>query len=185
MLADVRTVSTADIPVAGDPMTGAYCGQQIWVQAGGTITVSLETLYQAYLDGSIGNYRAWCFDPEEFQKPEEERGPMVYTMPIPYVSVYHMHELVTLKTEDEDEVIVSADGGIIDVGEVPPLKKTYLTKHIPGETKCMVTALTEHDGIPGDKQIVRRVVTYAHGYGCVMSLPVPNMIAKSGFVIVA
>ena len=167
-------------------MTGAYCNQKIWVLSGGaTTTVTLDTLYRAYLNGTIGNYQAWCFDPEEFQKPEEERGPMVYTMPIPYVTVHHMRQLTTVTTEDEDSVVVSADGGIIDVAEVPPLNKIYLATHAPSETRCMVTALTKYGGQPGDKQILRRVVTYAHGYGCVMSLPVPNMIAECGFVIVA
>ncbi|MCM1230263.1 MAG: hypothetical protein NC489_09020 [Ruminococcus flavefaciens] len=166
--------------------TGAYCDQLIWVQVGGgTTAVTLDTLYRAYLDGSIGKYRAWCFDPEEFQKPEEERGPMVYTMPIPYVTVHHMHQLTTVTTEDEDSVVVSADGGLVDAAEVPPLKDIYLAVHTPSETRCMVTALTEYGGQPGEKQIVRRVVTYAHGYGCVMTLPVPNMIAKCGFVIIA
>lgn len=166
-------------------MTGAYAGQRIWVQSGGTITVTLDTLYQAYLNGTIGNYRAWCFDPNEFRKPEEERGPLVYTMPIPYVSNFHMRQLVTVTTEDEDSVIVSAAGALIDVGEVPPLKDIYLTTHFPADTKCMVTGLTEYGGKPGNKQIVRRVVSYSFGYGAVMTLPVPNMIAECGFVIIA
>lgn len=165
-------------------MTGAYAEQEIWVQYNGAnTTVTLNTLYQAYLNDTLGAYQAWCFDPEEFQKPEEERGPMVYTMPIPYVSVFHMRQLITVTTEDEDSVVVSAAGGLIDVGEVPPLKDLYLTVHTPGDTKCMVTALTEYGGEPGDKQIVRRVVAYSHGRGCVMTLPVPNMMAKCGFVI--
>lgn len=164
-------------------MYGAYANQKIWVQYGGTCLVTLNDLWEAYLDGSLTQYKAWCFNPYEFIKKESERGPMIYTMPIPYVMNYHMHELITVATEDGETVVLSSSGALMDLAEYAPAKDVRPAPKIPVDARCFVSALTDFKGEPGNMQIVRRVVDCAVGHGCLMNLPVPNMIAESGFII--
>lgn len=164
-------------------MNGAYANQKIWVDKGGPTAVTLNDLWEAYLNDKITEYQAYCFDPYEFMLKEEDRGKMIYTMPIPYVVNYHMHELITVVTEDGEEVILSSSGALMDIDEYAQARDVRPAPKMAIDSRCFVSALTEFKGQPGEVQIVRRIVDCAIGHGCVMTLPVPNMIAESGFVI--
>ena len=164
-------------------MNGAYANQKIWVDQGAKCLMTLNDLWEAYLDGSIASIKAWCFDPYEFMKKKEDRGDMVYTMPIPYVINYHMKELITVATEDGETAVLSSSGALMDLAEYAPAKDVRPAPKIAVDSRCFVSALTDFQGEPGKMQIVRRVVDCAIGHGCLMTLPVPNMIAESGFII--
>ncbi|MDE6040857.1 MAG: hypothetical protein K2F99_04700 [Muribaculaceae bacterium] len=165
-------------------MNGLYADQKVWVNYGGTCTLAtMNDLWEAYLDGSITQYKAYCFDPYQFMKKPEDRDKMIYQYPIWYVINYHMKELMTVATEDGETVVLSSSGHIMDVAEYAPAKDTRPAPKLGIDDRCFVSALTEFQGEPGEVQIVRRVVDCAIGHGCLMTCPVPNLIAESGFVV--
>lgn len=178
-----------DIPAAGDTMNGVYCQQGIWVQYGGdTVIATLEDLWNAYLDGTLNQYQAWCVDVEKYLLPKEQlKGvDLCYTQPIPYVRNYHTQPVVTLLSEDGMHATVSADGNMVDSSEFAPVVSNHLVTNTPGNCRAFVAALDDDIGSkPGNIKYVRRIITYAEGFGCVMTIPVPNMICDSGYIVIA
>jgi len=167
-------------------MTGASIGQAIWViHNGATTTATLGTLYAEYVAGRIGQYQIYYVDPQSIEDSRKEKilKPLVGAMSITDVQNQGIHQKVTVTSEDELSVTLGATGALLDFADFDP---PHITVNYPSNTKHYVTALRSLGGPPGDTIFVRKVTGYRMTGSCnVITLPVPNMIADSGFVIMA
>ena len=152
---------------------GTSASQAIWVtHNGSTTTATLGELYDAYWTGRLGEYRIYYADPVTLE---------VSTVGIDTVINNKTQMGVRLTAEEGESVIVCATGGVMDISVVDdpvvivstPDKANY---YYGGDT----------NGKPGNKRIhVRDIVKKEYvGITC-MSLPVPNMISDSFYIIVA
>lgn len=167
-------------------MGGAAITQAIWVtRNGATTTATLQELYSAYVQGTIGQYRIYYVDPESIQQSVQDsiKKPLVGTMPIIEVYDYGICQKVTVTSEDDLSVTLGATGALLDITTWDPV---HVTANFPSNTRHYVTALSSLGGSPGDKVFVRKVTGYRMTGSCqIASVPTPNMIAASGFVIMS
>lgn len=167
-------------------MAGASIDQKIWVTyCGAVMSISLGDLYKEYVKGELDKYRVYYADPQSIEDSREDdiKKPLVGTMAITDMSNNGTHQKITVTSEDGLSVEVGATGRLLDyVGIDPP----HLAANLATETRHYVTALTGLGGPPGDRIYVRNVTKrYMSGSCNVISVPTPNMIAESGFVIMS
>lgn len=166
-------------------MTGAAYSQAIWVLVNGvTTTATLGELYAAYVAGGLGAYKIWYVDPLSYEE-STEKDPIVLTsvMSVNEAVSYGVHQQVIATSEDGLTVTMGATGSLMDVSDWDP---NHLNANFSINTKNYVTALESLGGKPGNQKFVRRVVTYRMAGSCeVITLPTPNMIADTGFVIMS
>lgn len=148
--------------------TGASHQQLVMVNGGSFVT--LGELYSAFIAGGIGAYTINFADPSNPSIILGQRIDTVYN---------HKSRMgVRLVTEDDRTVVVAATGYVLDPAEDAPARMTI--KH-PSDAKCIIGPnLSGSD----PKLIVRNIVSRSFLNITAISLPVPNMIADSGFVIV-
>lgn len=167
-------------------MTGGSMTQAIWVtRSGATTTITLGELYAEYVRGRLGLYRIYYVDPQSIEESREEKilKPLVGTMAITDVKNQGIHQQITVTSEDDLYVTLGATGALLDFSDFDP---THLTTNFPGNTKHYVTALESLGGRPGNKVFIRKVKSYKMTGSCnVITVPTPNMIASSGFVIMS
>lgn len=169
-------------------MTGASMEQAIWViHNGATTTATLQQLYQAYVAGRLGEYRIYYVDPQSIEETlkdlEHPKKPLVSSMGVLDMRNQGIHQKITVTSEDDLSVTLGATGMLLDYADFDP---PHVTCNLPGNTKHYVTALSSLGGPPGDKIFVRSIKKYWMTGSCnVLTLPTPNMIAASGFVIMS
>jgi len=169
-------------------MTGASIQQAIWVVHNGmTRTATMQELYQAYVAGTLGTYRIYYVDPQSIEETLKDREhpakPLVGTMQVLDMSNQGIHQKITVTSEDDLSVTLGATGALLDYADFNP---PHVTCNLPGNTKHYVTALKTLGGAPGDKIFIRSIKSYRMTGSCnVLTLPTPNMIADSGFVIMS
>ena len=167
-------------------MPGASIDQAIWVTcSGATTTITLGNLYKEYVLGRLPLYRIYYADPQSIEDSREDdiKKPLVGTMPITDVINNGTHQKVTITSEDGLSVTLGATGRLLDYNGIDP---PHLVANLPADTYHYVTALKSLGGPPGDKIFVRKVIKrYMTGACNVISVPTPNMIADSGFVIMS
>jgi len=160
--------------------------QAIWVTKGGaTTTITLGNLYAEYVAGRIGLYRIYYVDPQSIEESRQDKilKPLVGTMAITDVANQGIHQKVVVISEDDLTVTLGATGALLDFSDFDPC---HITVNFPSNTKHYVTALSSLGGAPGDKVFVRKVKGYRMTGSCnVITVPTPNMIASSGFVIMS
>ena len=165
-------------------MTGASIEESIWVKYNGTTTtIKLYDLYNAYILGDITRYQIYYVDPLSIEQSTKDSmlKPLVDCMPITSMINNGIHQKITVTSEDNLSVTLGVTGLLLDITDWDP---THVTANLPSNTKHYVSALTSLGGSPGDKIFVRNIKTYRMTGSCnIVSLPTPNMISKSGFVI--
>lgn len=166
-------------------MTGAAISERIWVTVGGaTNLISLEDLYSEYVAGRIGKYGIYYVDPQSIFASTQNsiKKPLVGTMPILEVFDMGIHQKVVLTSEDNLTVTVGASSLLLDIADWNP---PHMTANLAANTKHYVTALSCLGGPPGNKIFVRDITNYYMSGSCnTISLPTPNMITESGFVVI-
>lgn len=160
--------------------------QAIWVtRSGGTTTITLAGLYAEYVAGRLPLYRIYYVDPQSIEDSRQDKvlKPLVGTMAITDVINQGTHQKITVTSEDDLSVTLGATGLLLDYADFDPM---HITVNNPSNTKHYVTALSSLGGPPGDKVFVRKVKKYRMTGSCnVITVPTPNMIASSGFVIMS
>lgn len=169
-------------------MTGASMEQAIWVsRGGGPFTMTLQALYEAYVAGTLSSYRIFFVDPQSIEETlkgkEHPKKPLVGSMQVLDMTNQGVHQKITVTSEDDLQVTLGATGMLLDYADFDP---PHVTCNLPGNTKHYVTALKSLGGAPGDKIFIRSIKSYRMTGSCnVLTLPTPNMIADSGFVIMS
>lgn len=162
--------------------------QAIWVVHGGaTTTATLQSLYEAYVAGLLGTYQIYFVDPQSIEETlkdrEHPKKPLVGTMQVLDMTNQGIHQKITVTSEDDLQVTLGATGALLDYADFDP---PHVTCNLPGNTKHYVTALKSLGGAPGDKIFIRSIKSYRMTGSCnILTLPTPNMIADSGFVIMS
>lgn len=144
---------------------GASGSQQILTQSGWR---SLKSLYDGYVSGGISLGIAYV-EPTSFNT--------IKYMTIRQVYNHSIGLGVRLTTEDGTICVVSAYGAILDLAEDYPPRPTIMH---PSDAKCLVGPNMNSS----DKYLVRRIDKREFVTINCYSLPVPNMVAKGGFVII-
>lgn len=167
-------------------MTGAALTQAIWVtRNGSTTTATLGQIYSDYVAGRLGIYRIYYVDPQSIEESRKDKmlKPLVGTMSITDVHNQGIHQKITVTSEDDLTVTLGATGALLDFSDFEP---AHITVNLPSNTKHYVTALSSLGGPPGNTIFVRKIKGYRMTGSCnVITLPTPNMIASSGFVIMS
>lgn len=160
--------------------------QAIWVtRNGATTTATLSQIYADYVAGRLNMYRVYYVDPQSIEESRKDKmlRPLVGTMAVTDVQNQGIHQKVTVTSEDNLSVTLGATGALLDFSDFEP---THITVNYPSNTKHYVTALESLGGRPGNTIFVRKVKSYKMTGSCnVITLPTPNMIAASGFVIMS
>lgn len=163
-------------------MTGAAGDQAIWIKVpGGFSTVTLETLWYAYLNDTLGNYSIVVMDPINFTVSWQGINRVIYQ---------GLHQRVVVTQEDGQTVTLGADGKLLDIADWHPNVEDKHPVHAIGkpasECKHQVCAVNPDRDQPGDKIHVRKVVNYVVQGSCpVFTIPTPNMMSDQFFVILS
>lgn len=167
-------------------MTGAALSQAIWViKNGSTTTATLQQIYADYVAGRLHTYRIYYVDPQSIEESRKDNmlKPLVGTMAVTDVTNHGIHQKITVTSEDDLSVTLGATGALLDFSDFEPC---HITTNFPANTKHYVTALQSLGGPPGNTIFVRKIKSYKMTGSCnVLTLPTPNMIAASGFVIMS
>lgn len=165
-------------------MSGAAITERIWVtHNGATTTITLRDLYAAYVAGRLGEYRIYYVDPQSIEDSRKDAvvKPLIGTMSILEVFNNGIHQKVVVTSEDDLTVTMGATGMLLDITDWEPV---HMTASLAPNVKHYVTALTGLGGAPGNKIFIRKIKSYRMTGSCnTVTLPTPNMISKSGFVI--
>ena len=156
-------------------MTGGAGEQAIWIKPpGGFGTVTLETLWYEYLNDRLSAYQIVVMDPINFTISWQGINRVIYQ---------GVHQKAVVTQEDDQFVTLGADGKLLDISDWHP---THAIGKPASECKHQVCAVNPDRDKPGDKIHVRKVVDYVVNGSCpVFTIPTPNMMAESFFVILS
>ena len=144
---------------------GAAGVQQILTSTG---YLTLKQIYDTYVfSGAIPKIA--YVEPTAFRD--------VKYMSVKTIFSYGLRTGIRLKSEDDVTAIVCTDGFILDLAEDYPPRPTV--KH-PSDAKCLVGPNMDSTG----KYFVRKIVSREFVIINCYTLPVPNMIARGGYVII-
>ena len=146
---------------------GASASQSILTNAGWR---TLGQLHNIYVYNGLAGITIAYAEPTKFRE--------VHYMPVHQLYDESIRMGVRLTTEDGITALVCADGAILDMAEDYPPRPTI---RVPSDAKCLVGPNLDTDTKYFVRKIVKREFVTINCY----TLPVPNMIGKGGFVIIA
>lgn len=147
--------------------TGVASSQAIYVDGGRSMTLS--DLYREYIRGRLSRHTIHFVDPNNPKDVLDYRVDTIITEKI--------RMAVRLIDEEGASAIVSAAGYIIDAAEDYPER---MTLRLPSDAKCHVGP----NGFGSGKLLVRKIVSREYVTATIMTLPMPNVITTSNYIVV-